>query len=82
LAAVAEARGRGVVVVFTTRTGGGRVELDEDAKRLGVVSAEDLDGLKARIVLVVAMGAGVDSDRIASFYRRLAGELDAFVDSN
>jgi L-asparaginase len=82
LAAVAEARGRGVVVVFTTRTGGGRVELDEDAKRLGVVSAEDLDGLKARIVLVVAMGAGVDSDRIASFYRRLAGELDAFADSN
>jgi L-asparaginase len=82
LAAVAEARGRGVVVVFTTRTGGGRVELDEDAKRLGVVSAEDLDGLKARIVLVVAMGAGVDSDRIAFFYRRLAGELDAFADSN
>lgn len=80
--AVAEARARGAVVAFSTRTGGGRVELGEDAKRLGVVSAEDLDGLKARIVLVLALGAGADAEVIASHYRRLAGELDASVDSN
>jgi L-asparaginase len=80
--AVTEARGQGIVIAFSTRTGGGRVELGEDAKRAGVLSAEDLDGLKARIVLVVALGAGADVDRIASFYRRLAGELDASVDSN
>ena len=80
--AVTEARGKGIVVAFSTRTGGGRVELGEDAKRVGVVSAEDLDGLKARIVLVVALGAGADADGIASYFRRLAGELDASVDSN
>jgi L-asparaginase len=79
--AVAEARGRGVVVAFTTRTGGGRVELGEEAKRVGVLSAEDLDGLKARIVLVLALGAGAEADGIASYYRRLSGEIDA-ADSN
>ncbi len=82
MAAVMEAREKGVVVVFTTRTGGGRVELGEDAKRAGVLSAEDLDGLKARIVLVVALGAGADADGITSYFRRLAGELDASVASN
>jgi L-asparaginase len=80
--AVREARAKGVVVAFTTRTGGGRVEIGEEAQRAGVVSAEDLDGLKARIVLVVALGAGADESRIATFYRRLAGELEASAESN
>ena len=82
MAAVTEAREKGVVIVFTTRTGGGRVEIGEDARRAGVLSAEDLDGLKARILLVVALGAGADADGITSYFRRLAGELDASVDSN
>ncbi|MGH9337826.1 MAG: asparaginase, partial [Vicinamibacteria bacterium] len=51
--AVSEARGKGISIVFATRTGGGRVELGDEARAAGVVSAEDLDGLKARIVLVV-----------------------------
>jgi len=80
--AVAEAREKGVVVAFSTRTGGGRVELGEDAKSAGVLSAEDLDGLKARIVLVLALGAGADDARISSYFRRLSGELDVSVDSN
>ncbi len=75
MAAVAEAREKGVVVAFSSRTGGGRVELGEEAKRAGVLSAEDLDGLKARIVLVVALGADADAERIAGFYRRLSGEI-------
>lgn len=79
--AVTEARAKDVVVVFTTRTGGGRVELDEEARRAGVLSGEDLDGLKARIVLIVALGAmesdsKVDLDRIASYYRKLSGAVD------
>jgi L-asparaginase len=77
--AVGEARSRGVVVVFTTRTGGGRVELSETARRAGVVSGEDLDGLKARIVLVVALGAmgsSPDLDTLRSYYRRLSGAVD------
>jgi L-asparaginase len=81
MAAVAEAREKGVVVAFSSRTGGGRVELGEEAKRVGVLSAEDLDGLKARIVLIVALGAGADEERIAGFYRRLSGEIGA-LESN
>jgi L-asparaginase/Glu-tRNA(Gln) amidotransferase subunit D len=58
------------------------VEIGEDARRAGVLSAEDLDGLKARILLVVALGAAADADSIISYFRRLAGELDASVASN
>ncbi|HEY7700271.1 MAG TPA: asparaginase, partial [Vicinamibacteria bacterium] len=79
--AVEGARGRGVVVAFASRTGGGRVELGEDERRVGVVSAEDLDGLKARIVLMVALGAGADADAIAHDFRRLSGDLDASLES-
>jgi L-asparaginase len=81
MAAVAEAREKDVVVAFSSRTGGGRVELGEEAKQAGVLSAEDLDGLKARIVLVVALGARADAARIEGFYRRLSGELEPAAQS-
>lgn len=74
--AVAYARAKGVVVAFSTRTGGGRVDLGEGAKRAGVISAEDLDGLKARIVLTVSLGAEASADRIASYFRDLAGQVN------
>jgi L-asparaginase len=79
--AVTEARSRGVVVVFTTRTGGGRVEVSESARRAGVVSGEDLDGLKARVVLVVALGtlgseSSPDLESLRSYFRALSGEVD------
>ena len=79
LDAVREARKQDVIVVFTTRTGGGRVELGTESKRIGVLSGEDLDGLKARLVLVAAMGTTTDLDELASYYRQLSGELDTAV---
>ncbi len=79
LDAVREARKQDVVVVFTTRTGGGRVELGSESKRIGVLSGEDLDGLKARLVLVAAMGTTTDLDELASYYRQLSGELETTV---
>ena len=79
LDAVREARKQDVVVVFTTRTGGGRVELGTESKRIGVLSGEDLDGLKARLVLVAAMGTTTDLDELASYYRQLSGELETAV---
>ena len=79
LDAVREARKQDVVVVFTTRTGGGRVELGSESKRIGVLSGEDLDGLKARLVLVAAMGTTTDLDERASYYRHLSGELETTV---
>ena len=78
LDAVREARKQDVVVVFTTRTGGGRVELGSESKRIGL-SGEDLDGLKARLVLVAAMGTTTDLDELASYYRQLSGELETAV---
>lgn len=78
--AVLEARRRGIVVVFTTRTGGGRVEVSGEAARAGVLSGEDLDGLKARLVLVAALGAlGSDPslDTLRSYFRALSGAVDA-----
>jgi L-asparaginase len=71
--AVKTAREKGVVVVFTTRTRGGRVELSEQAKGLGVISGEDLDGLKARILLVVALGKTRDRATLEGYFQQLAG---------
>jgi L-asparaginase len=69
--AVKAARARGVTVVFTTRTRGGRVEVDETARALGVISGEDLDGLKARMLLVVALGAKADGPTIQKWIEQL-----------
>lgn len=73
--AIRDARKNDVVVVFTSRTGGGRVVLGNDAKRIGVISAEDLDGLKARIVLVAALGSTRDLAQLRTYFRRLSGKL-------
>jgi len=69
--AVKAARARGVAVVFTTRTRGGRVEVDETARALGVISGEDLDGLKARVLLIVALGAKADGPTIQKWIEQL-----------
>ncbi len=73
--AVREARAKDVVVVFTTRTGGGRVVIGNDARKVGVISGEDLDGLKARIVLVAALGQTRDLPTLRSYFRELSGEV-------
>ena len=70
--AVREAREKGVVVVFTTRTRGGRVEIGDDARKLGVVGGEDLDGLKARMLLVAALGQTSDLSTIQSYFLTLS----------
>lgn len=71
--AVKEARARGVAVVFTTRTRGGRVEVQEDARALGVVSGEDVDGLKARMLLVAALPITSDPSMLQGYFTALAG---------
>jgi len=74
--AVEAAREREVVVVFTTRTRGGRVVLGRAAREMGVVSGEDLDGLKARMLLVAALGADPDPETLRGYFRRLSGETE------
>jgi L-asparaginase len=73
--AIKEAREENVVVVFTTRTRGGRVVLGEYAERMGIVSGQDLDGLKARILLVTALGKTNDLKTLQSYYDQLAGDV-------
>jgi L-asparaginase len=73
--AVRRAREKGVAVVFTTRTRGGRVEIDEQARKLGVVAGEDLDGLKARMLLVAALARTRDPGVLQSHFDRLSGRL-------
>ena len=69
--AVKAARARGVAVVFTTRTRGGRVEIDETAHGIGVISGGALDGLKARMLLIAALGAKADGATIQKWIDQL-----------
>jgi L-asparaginase/Glu-tRNA(Gln) amidotransferase subunit D len=73
--AIQEAREKDVVVVFTTRTGGGRVVLNKESRNIGVISGEDLDGLKARMLLVAALGGTRNPDTLQSYFRELSGEV-------
>ena len=68
------AREKDAVVVFTTRTRGGRVEISQEARDMGVISGEDLDGIKARTLLVVALGHTKDLARIQSYFEELSGK--------
>ena len=71
--AVDAAIGAGVLVVFATRTGAGRVVLSDAQRERGILSAGDLDGLKARILLAVGLGAGRTAGEIHAAFQRLSG---------
>jgi L-asparaginase len=65
-----------VTLVFTTRaSAGGRVLVAPVFQKAGVVSGQDLDGLKARMVLMAALGKTQDSAVIQSYFDRLGGGL-------
>ncbi|MEA2692928.1 MAG: L-asparaginase [Acidobacteriota bacterium] len=72
---IAAARRQGVTVVLTSRTGRGRVLVSPAWAELGVVSGEDVDGLKARMVLVVALGKTADPAVLQSYFDRLSGKV-------
>jgi L-asparaginase len=74
--AVTRAAQAGVVVVVVSRTQEGRVELSDALLRSGVISGEDLDGLKARILLMIALGATRDVSIIQDWFRRAGGVLE------
>jgi len=66
---------QGTIVVFSTRTGDGRVILYPWAREMGVISGEDLDGLKARMVLIAALGQHSDTKAIQEIYTQLSGSV-------
>jgi L-asparaginase/Glu-tRNA(Gln) amidotransferase subunit D len=49
------------------------VALSSRLVEAGVIEGEDLDGLKARIVLMLALGAEVGVDEIQELFRRVGG---------
>ena len=73
--AIREAIEGGVVVVFVSRTGGGRVVLSPPFDTMGVLSGEDLDALKARIVLVLSLQSNPSASELQDRFRRLAGRV-------
>jgi L-asparaginase len=74
LEAVKKVRDKGVVVIFTSRTRGGRVILYDVGRDLGVICGEDVDGLKARMLLVAAMGETRDPKTLQAYFEALAVE--------
>jgi L-asparaginase len=69
----------GMPVVLTSRCGQGRVvpiyrgDLGGITLRdMGVIAAGDLSGIKARIALMFALGAGWNRDKIRSYFARIA----------
>jgi L-asparaginase len=72
-AAVRKARDAGLVVVIVSRTDEGRVEMSDALRKIGVVSGEDLDGLKARMLLTVALGATRDPAQIQKWFSAAGG---------
>ncbi len=71
--AVKDARKRDVAVVFTTRTRGGRVVLGDSASEIGVISGENLDGFKARVLLIIALGESRNPQALQSTFSQLSG---------
>jgi len=72
--AVANARKAGLVVVIVSRVPGGRV--DPSLVEKGVISGEDLDGLKARMLLAVALGATKDIPTIQRWFHQAGGVIE------
>jgi L-asparaginase/Glu-tRNA(Gln) amidotransferase subunit D len=70
---VKKVREKGVIVVFTTRTRGGRVVVYEPGRELGVICGEDLDGVKARMLLIAAMGKTRDLKVLQGYFEELSG---------
>jgi hypothetical protein len=47
--------------------------VDAEGKALGIIGAEDLDGLKARMVLVLTLPITKDPVALQGYYNRLSG---------
>ena len=66
--AVRRAAGTGMPVVIASRTGAGTVPRPDVFGALPILTAGDLDPLKARLVLVLALARGMDESQIARLF--------------
>lgn len=75
--AIVEARQQDVVVVFTSRARAGALRAHPQWLASGLVYAHELDGLKARMVLVAALGASREPAVLQGYFDQLAGKVGA-----
>jgi L-asparaginase len=68
LAALGEAREKGVVIVQSTRAGSGRTAVTERQRRQGFVNSDNLIPQKARILLALALTRTTDTAEIARMF--------------
>ena len=66
--ALAEASSQGIVVVMTSRVGAGRVTPTNRSKEQGIISGDNLNAQKARILLMLALSVTRDKDRIQAMF--------------
>lgn len=73
--AAREARAKGVVIVMTSRTRGGRIDLYPLHTEMGIITAHDLDAFKARLLLMLALTVYDDVAAIQSVFDAVAGQI-------
>lgn len=61
---------KGLKVVVSTRVKSGFVAVGDDDKKLGFISAQDLNPQKARVLLMLALTKTNDSKKIAEYFLR------------
>lgn len=61
---------KGVIVVVSSRVVAGNVALSDEDKKLGFISAEDLNPQKARVLLMLALTKTNDINKIAEYFKK------------
>lgn len=69
LIALVECAHAGIVVVQSTRVGSGRVPILEAAQAPGTISADNLTPQKARILLMLALAAGIPREELPRVFQ-------------
>ena len=68
--ALARAREAGVVIIYSSRVGSGRVIRRSSMKRDGIVAADNLNPQKARVLAMLALGHTRESEALQAIYDR------------
>jgi len=67
---------QGIVIVVVSRCEEGRVMINHKWKECGIIGGEDLDGIKARILLCLLLTKTKDPERIQTYFDYLSGRRE------
>jgi len=71
-----KARKQGIIIVVVSRCEEGRVMINPKWKECGIIGGENLDGLKARIILSLLLTTTKDPERIQTYFDSLSGRRE------